>query len=180
MTAPKADNWMEVKCMLCYVKGITDYGLLYFQSSNPRLSGFTDSDWAGSVDDKKSTSGYVFSLESGVGTWTSKKQQTVSLSSTEAEYRGTIQVGCEVVWLRQMLWDMQMSLAGPTTLFVDNGDVIKLAQNLVFHERTKNVDVHCHYIWQLVEVRTVQLQYVPIADQTTDILTTPLGPDNFV
>ena len=75
----------------------------------------------------------------------------ISLSFTEAEYRGTVNAGCEVVWLRWMLEDMHMSPAGPTTLFVVNKGIIKLAQNPVFHERTKHVDVHCHYIRQLVE-----------------------------
>ena len=115
------------------------------------LSGFTDLDWAGSVDDKKSTSGYLFSLGSGAVTWTSKKQQAVSLSSTEAKYRGTVKARCEVVWLRPMLGDMQMSPAGPTTPFVDNEGIIELAPNPVFHEQTKHVDVHCHYIRQLVK-----------------------------
>ena len=118
MKIPKANHWMAAKHVLRYVKGTSDYGLLYSQSSNPKLSEFTDSDWAGSVDDKKSTSGYVFSLGSGTVTWTSKKQQAVSLSSTEAEYRGIVKVGCEAVWLRRMLGDMQMSPTGPTTLLI--------------------------------------------------------------
>ena len=109
-----------------------------------------------------------------------KKQQAVSLSSTEAKYRGTVKAGCEAVWLRRMLGDMQMSLAGPTTLFVDNEGVIKLARNPVFHVRTKHVDVHCHYIRQLVEDETIELQYIPTTDQTADILTKPLGPDKLV
>ena len=97
MTAPKANHWMAAKCVLRYVKGTSDYGLLYSWSSNPKLSGFTDSDWAGSVDDKKSTSGYVFSLGSDSFTWTSKKQQVVSLSSIEAKYRGTAKARCGFV-----------------------------------------------------------------------------------
>ena len=102
------------------------------------------------------------------------------MSSTEAEYRGTVKAGYEVVWLRRMLGDMQMSLAGLTTLFVDNEGVIKLAWNPIFHERTKHVDVHCHYIRQLVEDETIDLQYVSTIDQTADILTKPLGPYKFV
>ena len=95
---------------------------------------------------KKSTSSYVFNLGSRAVTWTSKKQHAVSLSSVEVEYRGTIRAGCEVVWLRRMLGDMQVSPIGLTTLFVDNEGVIKFAQNPAFHEQPKHVDVHCHYI----------------------------------
>eukprot|EP00253_Pinus_taeda_P009952 PITA_09952 len=98
------------------------------------LSGYTDSDWAGSVDDRKSTAGYVFSLGSGAITWTSKKQQ----------------------------------------------EVLKLAKNPVFHERTKHVETHCHCIRQLVEDGSVQLRYVPTTEQPANIFTKPLGPNKFV
>ncbi|XP_059064641.1 secreted RxLR effector protein 161-like [Cryptomeria japonica] len=134
MTTPKDDHWVATKRALRYVKGTPDYGLLYTRRHDPRLSGFTDSDWAGSVDDRKSTSGYVFNLGSGAVTRTSKKQQVVPLSSTEAEYRGAVK------------------------------GVLKLVKNPVFHERTKHVETHCHFIRKLVEDGSVQLQYVPTAD----------------
>eukprot|EP00253_Pinus_taeda_P025809 PITA_25809 len=179
MSAPKADHWIAAKRVLRYVRGTSDYGLLYTRTSDPILSGYTDSDWAGSVDDRKSTAGYVFSLGSGVVTWTSKKQQAVALSSTEAEYRGTVKASCEAVWLQRMLADMHASQTGPTSLFCDNQGVLKLAKNLVFHERTKHVETHCHYIRQLVEDGSVQLRYVPTTEQPADIFTKPLGPAKF-
>eukprot|EP00253_Pinus_taeda_P004464 PITA_04464 len=148
--------------------------------SNPILSGYTYSDWANSVDDRKSTAGYVFSLGSGVVTWTSKKQQAVALSSTEAEYQGAVKASCEAVWLRRMLADIHVSQTGPTPLFCDNQEVLKLAKNPVFHERTKHVETHCHYIRQLVEEGFVQLRYVPTTKKPSDIFTKPLGPDKFV
>eukprot|EP00253_Pinus_taeda_P026050 PITA_26050 len=148
--------------------------------SDPILSGYIDSHWAGSIDDRKSTVGYVFSLGSGAVTWTSKKQQAVALSSIEAEYRGAVKASCEVVWLRRMLADMHVSQTGPTPLFCDNQGVLKLAKNLVFHERTKHVETDCHYIRQLVEDGSVQLRYVPTTEQPTNIFTKPLGPDKFV
>eukprot|EP00253_Pinus_taeda_P015708 PITA_15708 len=139
MSAPKADHWITAKRVLRYVRGTPDYGLIYTRSSDPILNGYTDSDWAGSVDDRKSTTGYVFSLGSGVVTWTS-----------------------------------------PTPLFCDNQGVLKLAKNPVFHERTKHVETHCHYIRHLVENGSVQLRYVPTTEQPADIFTKPLGPDRFV
>eukprot|EP00253_Pinus_taeda_P002224 PITA_02224 len=135
---------------------------------------------AAKLDDRKSTAGYVFSLGSGVVTWTSKKQQAVALSSTEAEYRGAIKASCETVWLRRMLADMHASQTGPTSLFCDNQGVLKLAKNPIFHERTKHVETHCHYIHQLVEDGSVQLRYVPTTEQPAEIFTKPLGPDKFV
>ncbi|XP_059074001.1 secreted RxLR effector protein 161-like [Cryptomeria japonica] len=109
MTAPRADHWVAAKRVLCYVKGTSGYGLLYSRSDDPRLSGFIDSDWAGSVDDRKSTSGYAFSMGSGALTWTSKKQQAMTLSSIEAEYRGAVKATCEVVWLRRNLFSNEFS-----------------------------------------------------------------------
>eukprot|EP00253_Pinus_taeda_P021899 PITA_21899 len=146
MSAPKADHWIAAKRVLRYVRDTSDYGLLYTRNSDPILSAYTDSDWAGSIDDRKSTVGYVFSLGSGVVTWT----------------------------------NMHASQRGPTSLFCDNQGVLKLAKNLVFHERTKHVETHCHYIRQLVEDGSIQLRYVPTTEQPTDIFTKPLGPDKFV
>lgn len=180
MSAPKADHWISAKRVLCYVQGTPEYGLLYTQSSDPTLSGYTDSDWVGSVDDRKYTAGYVFSLGFGVVTWNSKKQQAIALSSTEAEHQGAVKASCEAVWLRCMLADMHVFQAGPTPLFYDNQAVLKLAKNLVFHERTKHVETHCHYIGELVEDGCIQLLYVPIMEQPTNIFTKPLGPDKFV
>eukprot|EP00253_Pinus_taeda_P036726 PITA_36726 len=149
--------------------------LIYLTATRPDIS-FA----AGSVDDRKSTTGYVFSLGSGAVTWTSKKQQAVALSSIEAKYRGAVKASCEAVWLRRMLADVHVSQTGPTSLFCDNQGVLKLAKNPVFHERTKHVETHCHYIRQLVEDESVQLRYVPTTEQPADIFTKPLGPDKFV
>lgn len=180
MTAPKASHWVAAKRVLRYVKGTSNFGILYGRCKDPKLIGYTNSDWAGSVDDCKSTFGYVFSLGIGAITWTSKKQQAVALSSTKVEYGGTIKASCEAVWLCRMLFDMHMSQAGPSPLYTDNQGVLKLAKNLVFHVCTKHVELHCHYIDKLVEDGSVQLQYVPIADQTADMLTKSLSPDKFV
>lgn len=95
--------------MLQYVKGTSDFGVLYGRAKGPKLIRYIDSDWVGSVDDRKSTLGYVFSLGTSAVTWTNEKQQAVALSSIEDEYRGTIKATCEAVWLRRVLSDMQMS-----------------------------------------------------------------------
>ena len=99
MTAPKTDHWIVAKCVLCYVSGTLDYGLLYIQKSNSTLCGYIDSDWVNYIDDCKSTTRYVFSLGSTTMTWTSKKQWVVTLSSTEAKYRVVVKASCEEVWL---------------------------------------------------------------------------------
>ncbi len=154
--------------------------MVFFTQGVLQLSGFTDYDLAGSIDDRKSTSGYVFSIRSTTITWTNKKQQAQALSSTEAEYRGAVKVACEAVWLRQMLADMHIPQVGPTSLFSNNQGVLKLAKNPVFHEQTKHIELHCHYIRQLVEDGSIQLPYVPTSEQLVDIFTKPLGTNKFV
>jgi hypothetical protein len=168
------------KRILRYVKGTIDFGILYGESDALQLTGYTDSDWAGSVDDWKSTTGYVFSLGTGAVSWASKKQHVVSLSSIEAEYRAATKGACEAVWLRRILGDLMLEQTKPTILFCDNQGVLKLAKNPVFHECTKHIDVHCHFIRQLVEDDEVELQYCTTQEQTADIFTKPLGPDKFV
>ena len=96
------------------MKGTIHFGILYSRSKDPRLSGYIDSNWACSIDDRKSTSGYVFSLGIGAVTWTNKKQHAVALSSTEADYRGAVKGACEAVWIRWILSNMQMQQTKPT------------------------------------------------------------------
>lgn len=139
MSAPKVEHWVAAKCVLRYVKSTPNFGILYSKSKDPRLVGFTDSDWEGYVTEKKSTSEYVFSLGTSAVTWTSKKQQAIAFSSIEEKYRGTIKAACEAAWLQRMLADMQMPQARPTPLFCDNQGVLKLNKTLVFHEQTKHV-----------------------------------------
>jgi hypothetical protein len=87
---------------------------------------------------------------------------------------------CEAVWLRRMLSDMKMQQTEPTPLLCDNQGVLKLAKNPVFHKHTKHVEIHCHFIRQLVEDGSIELQYCPIEDQTADIFTKSLGPEKYV
>ena len=104
----------------------------------------------------------------------------MALSSTETQYREAIEAACEAVWLRRMLANMHVPQSGPTPIFCDNHGVLKLAKNPVFHERTKHVETHYHYIRQLVEDKSIQLLYVPTLEQSADIFTKSLGFDKFV
>eukprot|EP00253_Pinus_taeda_P002279 PITA_02279 len=103
MERPKEAHWQATKRILRYVKGTKRFGILYTSSKSSDLVGYTDSDWAGSVDDRKSTSGYVFHMGSGAISWASKKQSIVALSTTEAEYVAATAAACQVVWMRRML-----------------------------------------------------------------------------
>ncbi|MCO5576489.1 hypothetical protein L7F22_030299 [Adiantum nelumboides] len=115
-----------------------------------QLSGFTDADWAGSVCDRRSTSGIMFSLGSAAITWSNKKQPTVALSSAEAEYIGAAMAACEVAWLELLLGDLRIQVQRPIDIHCDNLSSIQLAQNPVFHAKTKHIEVDYHYIRERV------------------------------
>uniref|UniRef100_A0A3Q7I336 Reverse transcriptase Ty1/copia-type domain-containing protein n=1 Tax=Solanum lycopersicum TaxID=4081 RepID=A0A3Q7I336_SOLLC len=105
MHNPTKHHFGAVKRILRYVAGTTDFGIWYSRKSDFRLFGFTDSDWAGCLDDRKSTSGYAFSLGSGFLSWSSKKQETVVLSSSKAEYIAATASSSQAVWLKGLLAD---------------------------------------------------------------------------
>lgn len=154
-----------------------DYGLFYAYGADVEVCGYTDADWAGSSYDRKSTSGYVFSLGSGAVSWSSKKQPTVALSSTEAEYRGAAMAACEIAWLRKLLQSFGHTLMQPVTLFCDNMSSIQLASNPVFHARTKHIEVHYHYVQEKVLAHEIDLVYVSTHEQVADIFTKSLGTE---
>eukprot|EP00253_Pinus_taeda_P025063 PITA_25063 len=125
---------------------------------------YTDSDWAGSVDDRKSTSGYVFHMGSGAISWASKKQPVVALSTTEAEYVAAIATACQAVWLRRVLRDLSHEQENGTTIYCDNNSAIGLSKNSVFHKRTKHIDTKFHFIHELVNTGEIFLQHCRIED----------------
>jgi hypothetical protein len=103
MVEPRRVHWIAAKHVLWYLMGIIDYGLDYVCNDGVRLAGFTDSDWASSVSDRKSTSGCCFGLGSAIVSWLSRKQKSVALSSAKAEYMAASQISCEAIWLRKLL-----------------------------------------------------------------------------
>ncbi|TYJ96006.1 integrase [Cucumis melo var. makuwa] len=144
------------------------------------MFGFCDSDWGGNVDDHKSTSGYVFSMGSGVFSWTSKKQSVVALSTTEAEYISLAAAGCQALWLRWMLKELKCIQKCETVLFCDNGSAIALSKNPVFHGRSKHIRIKYHFIRDLVKDGEVIVKYCKTQDQVADIFTKALKFDLFV
>ena len=122
-----------------------DCDILYKTAMPIRLERYTDADWAGYKADRRSTFGFFFSLGSGAISWSSKKQPTVALLSTEAEYRCAVVAACEAVWLKRTLKDLGVPIKDLTPLFYDNMSNIYLARNLVFHTHTKHIEVHYHF-----------------------------------
>eukprot|EP00253_Pinus_taeda_P015147 PITA_15147 len=123
------------------------------------LVGYTDSDWVGSVDDRKSTSGYVFHMGSRAISWASKKQSIVALSIAEAKYVAATVAACQAVWMRRMLMSLGQEQAKETMIFCDNSSAIALSKNSVFHKRTKHIDTRFHYISELVSNGEIVLEH---------------------
>ena len=142
MVRPTEEHLQCAQRVLRYVSSTKDQGLLYRVGTATQLVGYTDVDWAGSTADRRSTSGYTFSLGRSAIAWKSKKQLTVALSSIEVEYRGAAVATCEAIWLKRLLKDLQEEVSDPTTIYCDNLSSIQLAKNPVFHARTKHIEVH--------------------------------------
>ena len=121
------------------------------------LEGYVDSDWAGSAIDKKSTSGCCFSMGSGVISWFSRKQSCVALSTAEAEYVAACSASCEVVWLQKLLSDIFDLQLDATCIHCDNQSCVKLSENPVFHDKSKDIEIKYHYIKDMVQRGVVKL-----------------------
>ena len=139
-------HFQAAKQIVRYVKGTVDYGIRYSHSQNFKLHGYSDSDWGGSVDDMRSTTGYCFSFGSSVFSWCSKKQDVVAQSTVEAEYVAAIAAMNRAIWLRHILADLHMKQNEPTQIFVDNQATISISNNPVFHGKTKHFKIKLFFL----------------------------------
>ncbi|KAJ4722910.1 Retrovirus-related Pol polyprotein from transposon TNT 1-94 [Melia azedarach] len=180
METPTTTHLKAVKRILRYLKGTTNFGLFYSCSDNFELVGYSDSDWAGDTDDRKSTTGFVFFMGGTAFTWMSKKQPIVTLSTCEAEYVAATSCVCHAIWLRNLLKELRWSQEKPTKIYVDNKSAMALAKNPVFHDRSKHIDTRYHYIRECITRNDVHMEYVKSQDQIADIFTKPLKQEDFI
>ena len=175
---PTNSHWCAVKRILRYLRGTTDLGLLY-RPDNPNLCGYSDADWAGDINDRKSTSGYVFIMSGSAISWRSKKQSSVALSTAEAEYIALSSATQEVMWLRQLMSSLlkDYKLSESTTIYEDNQSAICIAKSQQQHGRSKHIDIKFHFTREQVELKNIQLVYCKSRDMIADVFTKPLsGP----
>lgn len=170
---------LAAKRILRYVQGTTGFGIHYKRGKDQSLVGFADSDYAGDVDDRKSTSGYVYMLGGGAVSWTSKKQAIVILSTTEAEFVAAAYGACQGVWLRNVLKEIGEDQEASTVLYCDNSSTIKLSKNPVLHGRSKHIHVRYHFLRDLVNDGTIRIAYCPTQDQLADGMTKALKLETF-
>ena len=175
MTSPTDVHYAAVKRILRYLQGSLQKGLFF--SSNGALpnsvyiKAFCDADWAGEVIQRRSTTGFIVYLGACPVSWQSKKQGTVSRSSTEAEYRSLANTAAEISWIRHLLCDLQVRIPYAPLLKCDNMSALALASNPVFHSRIKHLDNDFHFVRERVQHNDLKLEYVSTKEQTTDILT---------
>ncbi|KAH9687903.1 hypothetical protein KPL70_014941 [Citrus sinensis] len=180
MENPKTTHFKVAKRILRYINGTTNFDLLYSFSNDYKLVGYSDSDWGGDVDDRKSTTGFVFFMGDTAFTWMSKKQPIVTLSTCEAEYVAATSSVCHAIWLRNLLKELSLAQEEPTEICVDNKSAIALSKNPVFHDRSKHIDTRYHFIRECIARKEVQIKYVKSQDQAADIFTKPLKQEDFV
>ncbi|KAG7560507.1 Retrotransposon gag domain [Arabidopsis thaliana x Arabidopsis arenosa] len=177
--APRKAHQHAVYKILHYIKGTIGQGLFYSAKSEMQLQMFADADYDSCLDTRRSTSGFCLFLGSSLISWKSKKQPIVSKSSAEAEYRSMSMATDELVWLTNFLQELKVKLSKPTLLFCDNTAAIHIANNPVFHERTKHIEKDCHSVRERLLAGLFQLFHVPTDLQLADPFTKPLYPAPF-
>lgn len=179
MHAPKEEHLEAVYRILKYLKNSPGQGLLFKKGGELTVEAYTDADWAGSVTDRRSTSGWCTLVGGNLVTWRSKKQSVVARSSAEAEYRAVAQGMCELLWLRRLLDELKVIPVTPMKLYCDSKAAISIANNPVQHDRTKHIEIDRHFIKEKLEEGIICTPYVPTKEQLADVFTKGLTKTTF-
>uniref|UniRef100_A0A2N9HE74 Integrase catalytic domain-containing protein n=1 Tax=Fagus sylvatica TaxID=28930 RepID=A0A2N9HE74_FAGSY len=179
MSTPTTTHLAAAKRVLRYIRGTFNHGI-EFTPGPLSLSAYTDADWAGDPDDRRSTYGFLVYLGHNAITWSAKKQATVSRSSTESEYRALAIASAELCWVRSLLKDLGIYLPDPPTLWCDNISALAIASNPVFHARTKHIEVDFHFVRERVLRKDLLVKFVSTVDQLADIFTKSLSTHRFL
>jgi hypothetical protein len=175
MANPSQSHWVAVKHILRYLNGTSHYGLVFSGANSAvKLVGYSDADWGGDLDTRRSTTGYVFQLGGGSISWASRQQPTVALSTVEAEYMALSDATKEAVWLRALLLELGYGQDSATIIHEDNQGCLSLAKNPVHHNRTKHIDIRYHFIRSHIAGDEIKPTYCTTEDMVADILTKPL------
>ncbi|KAL6315094.1 hypothetical protein AAG906_030951 [Vitis piasezkii] len=175
MFTPTVKHWAALEQILCYLKRAPGLGILYNNYGHAQIECFTNADWAGSKVDRRSTIGFCVFVGGNLVSWKSKKQNVVSRSSAESEYKAMAQATCEIMWLYHLLIEIGIKTPMPAKLGCDNQAAIHIASNPVYHERTKHIEVDCHFIREKIQENLISTSYVKTGEQLGDIFTKALN-----
>ena len=164
--------------IFAYIRDNPSKGLLYTKEAGLDLRGYVDSDWAGCLDSRKSTTGYVFILAGAPISWSSKRQQIIAISTMDAEYIAATEAAKDAVWIRNFINDLAIPeyFVGSIPLYIDNNSALKLIRNPEFHSRSKHFDAKYHFIREKVmDTKEISTLRVGTKDNLADILTKGLA-----
>ena len=167
-----------LKRIIKYVKTTVDFGEWYNKDTNDVLARYSDIDWAGNVDDRKSTSGGCFYVGNNLVSWISKKQNSISLSTAEAEYIAAGSCCTQLLWMQKLLYDYGISQEH-LTIYCDNTSAINISKNPIQHSQTKHIEIPHHFIRELVIDGTLTFEFIHTDDQKADLFTKPLDSRQF-
>lgn len=168
--APGIMHWKGVKRILRYLKGTKRMELTYGRTEND-LIGYCDSDWAGDLDTRRSTTGYVFTFGGSAISWNTKRQSTVALSTTEAEFMAMTEAAKEALWLKQLLSEILMEEIKPIKIYSDNKGALLLVNNNSYSARSKHIDIKYRFLHEKVSSSQLELEYLPSEQMPADMLT---------
>ncbi|XP_041011439.1 uncharacterized mitochondrial protein AtMg00810-like [Juglans microcarpa x Juglans regia] len=179
MHAPRAPHMKATACVLRYIKGSLGQDIFFPSSNTLHVTAYTDSDWAICPTTRRSITGYFVQIGTSLISWHTKKQTTVARSFTEAEYRAMASTTCELTWLKQLLADLGVRDPEPIHLHCDNQSALHIAHNLVFHERTKHIEIDYHIVRDKIRSGHLHAIHTSSHEQVADIFTKALGRDLF-
>jgi histone deacetylase 1/2 len=172
--APTTVHWSAVKRILRYIRGTIGYGLDIRSSKSMLVSAFSDADWAGCVDDRRSTGGFAVFLGDNLISWTARKQPTVSRSSTEAEYKALANATAEMLWVQKLLTELGVRHPPKARLWCDNLSATYLSANPIFHARMKHIEIDFHFVRERVAQKLLEIRFIHTGDQVADGFTKAL------
>lgn len=179
MQAPLEEHWKAVKRILRYLAGTLSMGLTIYPSKCKNLLAYCDADWASDCNDRRSTTGFCIFFGPNLVSWASKKQQTVSLSSTESEYRSMASVVADILWIKSLFRELNIKIVTAPRVLCDNQGAVFLSANPILHARTKHLELDLHFVREKAIRGEIQVQHIPASAQIADGFTKPLSSVSF-